>query len=647
MLVRSCLYPPTRREVTLVVFAFTVFILSYNLETSLQIVGVSPANLRSSYLSTFGLAKDPGFEPDGRRPVAWRDDLEKMIVGEWEWKEGHIAEVEHAQDDWILGGLAGSGQPSSYIYNPDGMKKASRSATRYQPGVGVKKGVTVHEQFVRWTEDIDIPETTAIAHVPGFTILEKLIVLNGTFYIVTDNPKSLPSLGSIASAGNDTTQPPRQQDWRIVSKEEAKAILPGFGGRLQGTTWLTTDPANSQDPYTLFSLFRTNSYLTVPHKSHSFTSPSGLRIITPGGAPSSENVTAPIRMIFPSVPTFSSPHVPPPPGSEDKAHPPMRVKSYNGLHPMLLKTVFPTMGILYTEDWEDLSNMHAPYVFDRIIVADSSAANRGRNQWSTGWLPPYKSSSSNPNSAELRKRADGDEDKPMWAAPFIGFSNIPQGWWTPARTALLSYLRLPADVSGANEAKKKSKLNTKPIVTYVSMQDEPKGAGFRLRQADHDALINGLEDLKKNGVLAEVHTVKGNGTSEDWNERMNAIARSQIVLGPFGPQLADSLFMPVPPPSNSNSQLDSSNHNSGPAPILMEFFPGGTFRRDQEFAVRSIGIRYVAWWNDRKFSGDLLPPVLGFSNGRTPNLDDREVALDPKAVLAEIKEEAARFKASL
>lgn len=51
---KGWLYPPTRREVTLILFSLTVFILSYNLEASLQLVGVKPAKLSGSYLSAIG-----------------------------------------------------------------------------------------------------------------------------------------------------------------------------------------------------------------------------------------------------------------------------------------------------------------------------------------------------------------------------------------------------------------------------------------------------------------------------------------------------------------------------------------------------------------------------------------------------------------
>ena len=97
---------------------------------------------------------------------------------------------------------------------------------------------------------------------------------------------------------------------------------------IQGTSWISTDPAESQDLYTLFSLYRTHSYLTTNRAQKSFTTSSGLKIIgadTTGG----EHVTPPVRLLFPRVPTFSSPGLPPVDGNP-KTHPPARVKAYNG-----------------------------------------------------------------------------------------------------------------------------------------------------------------------------------------------------------------------------------------------------------------------------------------------------------------------------
>jgi hypothetical protein len=56
----------------------------------------------------------------------------------------------------------------------------------------------------------------------------------------------------------------------------------------------------------------------------------------------------------------------------------------------------------------------------------------------------------------------------------------------------------------------------------------------------------------------------------------------KVVMGVYGDSLADSVFM------------RPSGHST-----LMEFFPSGFFTRDAETAVRSLGIRYIAWWNDQ------------------------------------------------
>ncbi|CAL1699413.1 unnamed protein product [Somion occarium] len=641
---RSWTSPPTRREITLLLFSFTIFVLSYNLETSLRVVGVSPTKLNAGYLSTLGFgSKDPGLEPDGRRPVEWRDELEKLIVGEWEWKQGQIASVEHAQESLFLKPLPESGEVSTYIYKAGAGKTASRSATREAIGVGLTKGVSIGEQFVRWGERI--PETRALVHVPGYTIFENLFVLNGTFYLVADKPSSLPPLGSIASSLTDRSQAPTPKDWRIISKEEASTLFGSFGGRIFGTSWLTTDPADAQDPYTLFSLYRTHSSLLSPHSSGAFTSSSGLRII-PAGTTGIDNVSPPVRLIFPSVPSFSSPGLPPA-DANPKTHPPLRIKSYN---------VFPTMGILYSEDWKDYVDMHVAYMYDRIIVADSGAAERGREQWTVGWIPPAPKKSGNNGElrrrdeefqvsdtredVEARRRAEEDQaGKPVWAAPFVGL-NAPDDWWTPVREALLSYLRLPSDFESSNKQTKtlSTPPSRTPILTYVSMQMEAASAGPRLRTEDHAALLRGLRKLEKDGVLGGVNVVRGNGSMDVWEDRMSAIAQSSIVIGPYGPHLADSVFMPAPLPSSPSQE----GHQSI-APVLMEFFPPGMFRRDQEYAVRSLGSRYIAWWNERKFAGNSLPPVMGFSNERLPHLNGVEISLDTDVVIQAIREEARRI----
>ncbi|OCH86765.1 hypothetical protein OBBRIDRAFT_737399 [Obba rivulosa] len=626
---RSWLSPPTRRELTLLLFSLTVFVLSYNLETSLQLVGVPPAKLRSSYLATIGLGtRDPGLEPDGRRPKQWRDPLEDIIFGQWEWKEGQVAGVERGQVDVSPVGAA--------IYNA-GSRGGSRSAARDDQGVSLKSGVTPKEQLLRWENGP--PETKAVMHVPGqlhrkhlmckarYTILDNLLVVNGTFFLVTDNPASLPPLSVIASSAADTARPPRDSDWQVISREEAQSKISAFGGRVFGTTWISTDRAEVQDPYTLFSLFRTHSALTGT-SSTSFTSSSGLRIITPPGSrPSLDGVPAPLRFVFPYVPTFSSPHIPPPSGDE-KEHPPPRVRSYNGIHPLLPKAVLPSLGIWYSEDWQDIIDMNSPWLFERAVIADRGAAERGRDHWAERWPPQ---AGERRDGGELQKRADAEEGMPVWAAPFIGL-NAEQGWWQPMRTALLRYLRVPDEQTGSAKRGRKGAA-AKPVVTYVSMQAEPAEAGPRLLEKDHEALVAGLAGLVREGVLGEAHVVRGNGSvpGSEWDERMRAIARSSVVLGPYGFHLTDSVFMPQASPTSTDSQSSSS--------MLMEFFPPGIFVRDQEFAVRSLGMRYMAWWNDRKFTGNSLPPIIPPDETISPG---QQMPLDVTAVISTIREELSR-----
>ena len=102
--------------------------------------------------------------------------------------------------------------------------------------------------------------------------------------------------------------------------------------------------------------------------------------------------------------------------------------------------------------------------------------------------------------------------------------------------------------------------------------------------------------------------------------------------------------------------------NGVEAPILMEFYPNGIFERDQEYAVRSVGLRYIAWWESRyvlpslhrrswtrladttypllhrKFTPANLPPVMGLRNTQNVYL-----TVDVPSVIAEIRVEAKRL----
>lgn len=127
--------PPTRREFTLLLCAFTVFVISYNLNPSLHIIGLTPG----ASLQKLGLGSDPGFDPDGRRPGSFRDDAEDLIFGDWEWAEGQVA-----------------GSPA---------KGQKERATLQRQNSFHHISPSVNSQKVEWAEKH--PRTVLVKHIPG------------------------------------------------------------------------------------------------------------------------------------------------------------------------------------------------------------------------------------------------------------------------------------------------------------------------------------------------------------------------------------------------------------------------------------------------------------------------------------------------
>lgn len=103
-------------------------------------------------------AKDPGFDADGRRPAPYRDALEDLIVGSWEWREGEVSGVPRGRPV-----RSGSGR-DGMLYNFGRRGKRKRGEDDHG-GVSLSTGVTVKDQFVRWGKDV--PQTRVLAHTPG------------------------------------------------------------------------------------------------------------------------------------------------------------------------------------------------------------------------------------------------------------------------------------------------------------------------------------------------------------------------------------------------------------------------------------------------------------------------------------------------
>ena len=154
--------PPTRRELTLLLFCVTIFIVAYNASTSLYLIGLSSSSL-------FPLSSRPApIGPDGRRPEGYRDGLEKEIFGEWDWEPGHIAAVKEAESARVMHGKT-YGHPDTYLRGEgqsgeQAMWLQGVGEGRYGQGEGLGS-TSVNDELVRWSEDV--PRTQLKQHVPG------------------------------------------------------------------------------------------------------------------------------------------------------------------------------------------------------------------------------------------------------------------------------------------------------------------------------------------------------------------------------------------------------------------------------------------------------------------------------------------------
>lgn len=84
----------------------------------------------------------------------------------------------------------------------------------------------------------------------GYTIMDDVFMLNGTLFVVTDDP-AFPPLGSIASSGEDSHAIPRSSDWQILSSAQARETLGPFGGLCVSLT--TIQPRVLIVTYTAFT----------------------------------------------------------------------------------------------------------------------------------------------------------------------------------------------------------------------------------------------------------------------------------------------------------------------------------------------------------------------------------------------------------
>ena len=190
------------------------------------------------------------------------------------------------------------------------------------------------------------------------------------------------------------------------------------------------------------------------------------------------NLAPPHRLIFSATPSFTDPK------PTNNEHLKRRSRVDTGFHPYLAKAAFPQLSMQYLEDWDDYHKMEVPFVFERIVIADRSAAE--------GAI---------------------EEGQPIYS-PAFGLEGGSIHWWEPVRITLATYLE-------QHEIKAKSR----KVITYIHTQAESKGA--KLSTEDHKSITLALDKMGRTYGY-EVHVVSTQTNQTDWTTKMTAIVKSSV-----------------------------------------------------------------------------------------------------------------------
>ncbi|TDL22823.1 hypothetical protein BD410DRAFT_898043 [Rickenella mellea] len=402
----------------------------------------------------------------------------------------------------------------------------------------------------------------------GYTILDNVYVANATIFLHTDERESFPPLEAMLSSALDSELPPRVHDIQFLPTSDAKPRLGTWAARMNGVSFLAYDPLSSRDNNTLLAIYRTYSTLTL-HGTH---------------------LPPPDRLIL--------------------AH--TRAADYpsSGIDSRLLRAVFPSMDLQFFEEWDDYHGTNKPFFLERVVLADRGAAHRSAHTFDFAAL---SSSLPNKNKGITALTLEEADTRLTFTPPFA----LPTSsqWFAPIRQSLIEYLGITDTPSPSSPS------SPSRALTYVSTQ--ARAGGAHLRSADHHALVGALEQLGKTHGWT-VHFVelgwREGEPATEWSHHLTAAATSSLMIGVHGDALTNSIFLRPRPSSYA------------PKPLVMEFFPQNLFSNELEFVTRSLGIDYIGWWENQKFTRQALPPV------QMSRAESVEVAIDVDAVVKAVDE---------
>lgn len=413
---------------------------------------------------------------------------------------------------------------------------------------------------------LELPETSLIAHAPGWTLFKNLYMSNGTFIIVSNTPSDFPEqrlmvstpLAAENTPENIAMREPTRYSMAYLTTVEAHRrwgddVRNGRNNRVlsvEGNTVLVNEPKQ----------FLRHFYHLVAELFF------GVQAFWHGAFSESSTDIDREYML--------SPHPPPPP-----IHRVIFARSNAdgwrdnpGFNAYFMRAAFPATTIEVQEDWEDrvtiTSSGDRAWHFPLILLTDRSASHRGVICGSQTQRIAAEA------VEEMRK-------KNKLVGVRVG------GWWEPIRSAVLRFagaeLNAPDNTdqvvlkSDFGQGDPKLPMPSKIVITYISRQS----AGNRkLTPESHTGLVAALRGLvKRKGAAWELNVMEAEKMTKD--EQLRTIARTTILLGVHGNGLTHLVMMQ---PTRVSS-------------VIEIFYPQG-FAHDYQWTTRALGMRHFAVWND-------------------------------------------------
>ncbi|KNZ81312.1 hypothetical protein J132_02085 [Termitomyces sp. J132] len=410
-----------------------------------------------------------------------------------------------------------------------------------------------------------VPQTRVLSHAPGWTVFDKLYVLKGVVYIVSDEPSKVPNVTHMYSKGlfiengkeAVASRLPTDEDIRVISTKEAKVLFGTGAHLLDGVNVCSVILyyAPSPNVLTFFKYFINDPYQFVTHYYHwsaelwfgLWHTYASLDLKIPDDGKTS---LPPVRRIM-----FN--HL-------DAYH----WRDYASMNEWVIRSGFPSLVMEFKDDWRDRAEMGRPFVFDRVILADRSAS-----------MLTF-------NFARFQRSASASFGMPGSAH-----------WWMTMRNNVIQFTGLDISVGSGTT-------NT-PVITYISRQEWGRRM---LIKEDHEKLVEELYKLRDRYGF-EVNVVAAEKMSR--LEQIELAARTTVSSPTCSLLRASYKYNWTDHDGSSRKWFDISHMDEANAST-----------------TRALGMIHYGFWGNEYFTSPGLPQpkyVEGFQGNSIP-LDGALVA---------------------